>query len=473
MDSRVLSFGHSHNVYDYNSTIYMLQNVARECKVEINFQDCNLKSEHINGLANALSERSSIVQVKGLNLSGNKLNNSLAVDFFGKAASALKSLKILILRSCDIGTTLDIKAILSALTESASQTLTHFDLSFNPVSISFLQTMQQHIESHATFENLQNLSLKGSLNHTVTTSFLANFSDTLSSKCKCLQRFDLSANNLGEPGNPDLSKVISQLLSLGRDFNLCLNEEYMSEVHDEFICVMEESIKKKGTINHTIAHGVIVGPGRSGKNTLMSRLMENGPPKPEFNSPSTGVLENIVKIEVKKLCTVAAAVSNLEWKRLKYDEEVLELIMTTAWYHSVTTTVSKPIVAKYIIKEHKESPLIAGVKPSLPSECPVAPKQRTKHKMIGKIFNKLKRLKPGKPDLEPMGKDKEVENSVILYTPDVEPVDIFKQAMKLRGMDALREHLESSWSLYLTNTGDRLNFRNTFPSLCVDHQFSL
>ena len=141
MDSRVLSFGHSRNVYDYNSTIYMLQNVARECKVEINFQDCNLKSEHINGLANALSERSSIVQIKGLNLSGNKLNNSLAVDFFGKAASALKSLKILILRSCDIGTTLDIKAILSALTESASQTLTHFDLSFNPVSISFLQTM--------------------------------------------------------------------------------------------------------------------------------------------------------------------------------------------------------------------------------------------------------------------------------------------------------------------------------------------
>ena len=299
----------------------------------------------------------------------------------------------------------------------------------------------------------------------MTTSFLANFSDTLSSKCKCLRRFDLSANNLGEPGNPDLSKVISQLLSLGRDFNLCLNEEYMSEVHDEFICVMEESIKKKGTINHTIAHGVIVGPGRSGKNTLMSRLMGNGPPKPEFNSPSTGVLENIVKIEVKKLCTVAAAVSNLEWKRLKYDEEALELIMTTARYHSVTTTVSKPIVAKYIIKEHKESPLIAGVKPSLPSECPVAPKQRTKHKMIGKIFNKLKRLKPGKPDLEPMGKDKEVENSVILYTPDVEPVDIFKQAVKLRGMDALREHLESSWSLYLTNTGGQIEFQEHLPLL--------
>ena len=144
---------------------------------------------------------------------------------------------------------------------------------------------------------------------------------------------------MGEPGNPDLNKIISQLLSLGRDFNLCLNEEYMSEVHDEFICIMEESIKKRGTINHTIAHGVIVGPGRSGKNTLMSRLMGNGPPEPDTISPSIGVLENIVKVEVKKLSTVATAVSNLEWKSLQRDEEALELIMTTARDNSVTTTV--------------------------------------------------------------------------------------------------------------------------------------
>ena len=88
------------------------------------------------------------MQIRGLNLSGNKLNNSLAVDFFNKAATAL------ILRNCDIGTTLDIKAMLSALTESFSQTLTHFDLSFNQITISILQILQQHIESYGTFESL-------------------------------------------------------------------------------------------------------------------------------------------------------------------------------------------------------------------------------------------------------------------------------------------------------------------------------
>ena len=166
-----------------------------------------------------------------------------------------------------------------------------------------MQVLQQQLESYDTFERLQSLGLKGSLKHDVTTIFLVNFSETLSSRCKCLRQLDLTENYVGEVGNPDLNKIILQLLSLRRDFNLCLNDEYMSEVHNEFVCVMEESIKKKGTINHTIARGVIVGPGRSGKNTLMSRLMGNGPPEPDVISPSTGMLENIVKVEVKKLCT--------------------------------------------------------------------------------------------------------------------------------------------------------------------------
>ena len=456
VDTRVLRFGRSRNAYDSTSMVYVLQNVTQNCKVEINFQNCNLKPEHINHLANVLHEKSNTVLVRGLNLSGNKLSNSLAVDFFNKAAATLKILKILILCKCDIGTTLDIKAILFALTESASQTLTHFDLSFNPISISFLQILQKHIESYATFESLQNLALKGSLKHNVTTSFLVKFSDTLSSKCKRLRRLDLSDNSLGEPGNPDLSKVISQLLSLGRDFNLCLNEEYMSEVHNEFICVMEESIKRKGTINHTIAHGVIVGPGRSGKNMLMSRLMGNEPPEPDTISPSTGVLENVVKIEVKKLCTVASAVSNLKWKRLQYDEEALELIMTTSRHHSVETTVSEPIATNYIIK-HIESPL-SGI---MSSKHPVSSKRGT----ISKISNLVKKFMKYKRGKFAQVKDIEKEEKVVVYTSDIKPVDIFKKAVKLRGMDALREHLESSWSLYLTNTGGQIEFQEYLPLL--------
>ena len=45
------------------------------------------------------------------------------------------------------------------------------------------------------------------------------------------------------------------------------------------------------------------------------------------------------------------------------------------------------------------------------------------------------------------------------------PLDIFKRAVKLRQMDALREHLESSWSLYLTNTGGQMEFQELLPLL--------
>ena len=467
----ILKFGYCCNVHDCIAMIYVIGSIMQEHKVEINFQDCYLKPEHINSLAIALDDKSNIIQVTGLNLSGNKLNNSIVVNFFGRAATAFKSLRILMLRSCEIGTSFDIQAILSALTESSCQMLTHLDLSHNPISMSFLQILQGHIQSNSTFDGLQNLNLKGSFESDVSVSFLSCFSDMLASRCKYLRRLDLSDNNLGQPGNPDLSKMISQLLSLGRDFHLCLNEEYMTEVNNEFIYVMEETIKKKGTINHTIAHGVIVGPGRSGKNTLMSRLMGNGPPEPNSTSPSTGVLENIVKVEVKKLSTVAAAVSNLEWVKLEHDEEALELIMTTARHHSLTARISKPIALKYVLKEPcpKEALIKSAENVRHPPKNIAGPKWGKLKDKISKVFKFRKfKFKTGKRNRGSIGKDKETERSrsnAVVYRSDVEPVDIFKRAVKLRGMDALREHLESSWSLYLTNTGGQIEFQEYLPLL--------
>ena len=188
-DNEVLRFGHSHNnLYDCIAMIYVIENVTQECRVEINFQDCHLAPEHIIRLANALHKNSSLMQVRGLNLSGNKLNNSLVIDFFNKlkVATTLKFLKVLILRKCDIGTISDIKAILSALMESHCETLTLFDLSFNTISISFLKVLKCHIEAYATFERLEHLGLKGSLKHDVSTSDLVDFTEVLASKCKYL-----------------------------------------------------------------------------------------------------------------------------------------------------------------------------------------------------------------------------------------------------------------------------------------------
>ena len=71
--------------------IYVIETIELECGIEINFQDCSLNAEVINRLANALG-KSTTIKVKGLNLSGNRLDNSLLVDFFIVAAFALHSL---------------------------------------------------------------------------------------------------------------------------------------------------------------------------------------------------------------------------------------------------------------------------------------------------------------------------------------------------------------------------------------------
>ena len=85
------------------------------------------------------------------------------------------------------------------------------------------------------------------------------------------------------------------------------------------------------------------------KNILMNRLIGIRT-DPDSASPSTGVTEIIVNVEVKKMCTVAAAVSDLNWQKLEYDEEALELIMTTTKNYSASPPILKPI-SKYIIPE--------------------------------------------------------------------------------------------------------------------------
>ena len=453
-----LHFGGSHNAHDCIAMMYVIENIEKQCSVEINFQNCNLKAKHILKLANALGSRSNEVQVKGLDLSGNGLSDSVVVDFIYRAAAALSLLEKLFLRNCGIGTN-GISAIMDVLSKSSSQSLIQLDLSFNPLSVSCLQTLQYYID-HGTLMQLEILSLKGSLTKDVSLRYLTSFTDTLSSQCLCLRQLDLSENYLGKIGNQALSKVISQLTSLRRDFDLRLNAEYMSEVDNKFIGIMEESMRRKGTIDHTIAHGVIVGPGRSGKNTLMRRLMGEKPPDPDFRSPSTGVLESVVKVEVKKLNTVAASGSNLRWRKLEYDEEALELMMMTAKHYSVSNTVSKPTACKYIAVEQPASKENMVTEESSPAPCfNLTPNLSTSEaaKLVSEISKNI--------GYDSVSRDEEASKDVVVYSSDVAPVDIFKKAVKLRHMDALREHLESSWSLYLTNTGGQIEFQEYLPIL--------
>ena len=471
-----VNFARPYNSQDCIAMIHVIKSIQQKCSIEINFRGCNLKKTDISRLTTALRSVSSCVQVQGLDLSDIILENSNLViaDFFYDTAAALDSLQKLFLCNCGIGTK-SICAIVSALARSSSKRLILLDLSFNALSISNLCTLQNHIKSSESLINLEILLLKGSLSRDVDMDFFASFIETLTARCSCLRRLDLSSNDLGMPGNPLLSNIISQLTSHRRDFDLRLNIEYMAQVDSSFICTMEEAIRNsnKGTIDHTIAHGIIVGPGRSGKNTLMNRLVGNTPAT--FVSPSTGVMETIVKVEVKKMSTVDTAASNLQWRRLEYDEEALELMMTTSKY-SASQSVLRPISTKYIIQE-KQMEANFTLETSLEIAVNNPQGQRAPKARLSKPFSKQSSntvsLENTRREVHAQRKTTTEEviteqettagipegKHVVTYSSDMAPIDIFKRAIKQRRIDALREQLESSWSLYLTNTGGQIEFQ--------------
>ena len=451
---------HAQNAYECVAMVHVLKKMDpdKSCNVEIKFQNCKLKAhgQEIPKLATVLGNQARMVHVKGLDLSDNSLSDAIIADFFSRASSAFGSLEKLFLRSCGIGEA-GLRAIIAALANSSCKSLTQLDLSFNSLSVACLECFQQHIdEDEKNMQKLEILILKGSLAEDPTLNFLKSFVTTLSTKCNHLRCLDLSGNKLDACNFSEFKDIVSQLTaSFGANFDLRLDD--MSKVEENFLNIMEESIKNEGTINHIIAHGVIVGPGRSGKNTLMKRLTGEGPPDPKIVSPSTGVLENVVKVEVKKLSAVASDKCNLKWQKLKYDEEALELMMTTTRNYSHSSDVPRPvtIIDKYIIYQ-KKSESVEEKKSPLPSKTESS-KQDTP-----------KADKPQESESATSDNTDSVEEEskhIAVYRSDLAPVNIFKKAVKLRGMDALREHLESSWSLYLTNTGGQIEFQEYLPLL--------
>ena len=452
----VIHFGDPHTALDCEAILFVMSNLqGSECVgMVINFKACSLSSNQINKLTDILAIRSDKFQVKELDLSDNNLPDDCVTDLFVRAMPAFRSLEKLYVRNNNIEEE-GIQAIMKAL---SCQKVKQLDLSFNRLAKGGLHVLQNAIIS-STLMNLEILFMQGSLTKDARSNvqFLITFSEALLSNCQHLRRLDLSGNDLGEPGTA-IRGVIMQLSKV----DLILSREYLPEVDKSFIAIMEDSIRRKGTIDHTVVHGVIVGPGRSGKNSLMNRLMGEGPPDPNTISPSTGVLENIVKVEVKKLCTVAATVNKkyLRWKKLDYDEEALEIMMTTARTHTASEIGDKAVsdITSHSTKEKVSSAVIVvesqdtDVVPDLPPRL-----NETLEVVKGSVVHT---------------RTCEVRKSVLPFSLDASlnfkeegPMDIFKRAVKLRRMDALRERLESSWSLYLTNTGGQTEFQELLPLL--------
>ena len=175
----------------------------------------------------------------------------------------------------------------------------------------------------------------------------------------------------------------------------------------------------KGKLDHTAMQGVFLGPARSGKSSLIKRLLKE---KLYPNSPSTGVADKVIQVSVKKSSAFATSVSKLSWLRLTYNSEAVRLMM-------LTTKTYEP------------------------------GNRSTGWQFLSYIYEPLSRLsKALYRYLFPV-------SNVSMPPGFVTPRQTFEGALRADGIDAIREHLDGSLSLYLSDIGGQMEFQELLPLL--------
>ena len=197
------------------------------------------------------------------------------------------------------------------------------------------------------------------------------------------------------------------------------------------------AMEKQGMLKHSCVHGVFIGPARSGKNSLMERLVGN---MPCSKSPSTGVAETVVQVQVQKSYTMAASVEGSIWSRIDYDDEAIRLMILHSDQKNIQFEAQKMVLSA---QSHTSINSVAISEDELLTES--IPVPNNSHD------------KSGPSIAVPTHSHKQYSG--------VPPLDILKTAIKLKGLQALQQHFEKTWSLYLSNTGGQMEFQEVLPLL--------
>ena len=244
-------------------------------------------------------------------------------------------------------------------------------------------------------------------------------------------------------------------------------EIIISAEEEKHIAAVQKAMEERGMLDHTIVHGVFVGPARSGKNSLMERLLGR---MPSSVSPSTGVAESVVQVKViQKSATFAASVkegkctNELIWSVMDSDDEAVKLILINSNSNKVPVLQVDQLSVNDSLPDidvnSKESSALRGDIASCDdSPLPVGTDTHVQH--IDSASN---------VESNPVTAAKPQANSRPRL-PDsyVPPLEIVKVALRNKGKDGLETlqlHFRKTWSLYLTNTGGQMEFQEVLPLL--------
>ena len=251
-----VDFGYPRTAHDCTAVLHVIDNMQECSDLDINFSNSGISENQIKTLTDVLASKHGKLQVKKLDLSGNKLTDKSVSDLFHRASAAFRSLTNLNLRGNSIGAE-SIKSITTALAKSSSSEcrLSYLYLSDNPLGVSGLQALESAVLDDQ-LSQLKWLYLAGSLTSDADTNaeWLTTFVEALSAHCPHLYRLDLSRNNLGVPGATALARVISWLQhqsqsDVGMIHGFMTQLSFLSKIYlnqtnlgDEGLCAFIENI---------------------------------------------------------------------------------------------------------------------------------------------------------------------------------------------------------------------------------------
>ena len=207
-------------------------------------------------------------------------------------------------------------------------------------------------------------------------------------------------------------------------------------------------MRQKGSLDKTIMQCVFVGPPRSGKSSLMKRIVGE---RPTPSSPSTGVADKVVQVEIMRSSTAAASVSGSTWVKLSHDDEAVTVVMDTSQSHSGQAA-------------HSETHSQASVA--------VAPVNQTELNTTTLVSSVPEHRNQPQPHQSPSPAPATDSTQPHLPFPsstntvDLKPsVDFCQNALRKNPLYAVRASQEQGWMVYLTDTGGQIEFQELLPLL--------
>jgi len=196
------------------------------------------------------------------------------------------------------------------------------------------------------------------------------------------------------------------------------------------LAACELAIKEKVSIDQTAIHCVFMGMPRSGKSSLMRRLLG----KRLSSCASTGVAERVVRVEIRKS---TVHVSGLLWCELEDLDDEATLLMCDV-SNTVSLTASLPVETQPG-EPFSLSRFVRGLF------------KRTPHPRHQQPASLPKLRSPAQPQVQEKRDTKD-------------PLEVLGDAFR-RKWSKLKDLVDDHWTVYLTDTGGQPEFQELLPIL--------